>query len=75
LHQGGQAALPIPWQFLPLQDYVDLAGFLVTMTSVSQTWTYVGFRSVSGQAESSDHHAQRWLPAVQSKLIQVRDWH
>jgi hypothetical protein len=69
-----QLPLPIPWQFLPLQDCVDLAAFLVTMTSVSQTWTYVGVRGVGGQAEVATITRNGGFRPIRSKLIQVRDW-
>src|SRR5436309_1469243 len=40
-------SLPIPYQFLPLQDCVDLSMFLVRMTAAIQTWT-VAVRGVGG---------------------------
>ena len=44
---GEQLALPIPYQFLPLQDCIDMATFLVSMTSEVQTWM-VSVRGVGG---------------------------
>ena len=32
-------AMPIPYQFLPLQDSVDLAIFLIKTTATLQRWT------------------------------------
>jgi hypothetical protein len=37
----------VPWQFLPLQDCVDLAIFLIRMTMRMQKWT-IGIRGVGG---------------------------
>lgn len=42
-----RSATPIPWQFLPLQDCVDLAIFLVRTTIAYQRFT-VGVRGVGG---------------------------
>ncbi|HTB93139.1 MAG TPA: hypothetical protein VK728_09935 [Candidatus Sulfotelmatobacter sp.] len=41
---------PIPWQFLPLQDCVDLAMFLVRTTIAYQRFT-VGIRGVGGATD------------------------
>jgi hypothetical protein len=41
---------PIPWQFLPLQDCVDLAMFLVKTTIAYQRFT-VGIRGVGGATD------------------------
>ncbi|MGD0731786.1 MAG: hypothetical protein ABR956_11015 [Terracidiphilus sp.] len=43
-------ALPIPWQFLPLQDCVDLTIFLVRSTILLQQWV-VGLRGVGGAVD------------------------
>src|SRR6202011_2667734 len=42
--------LPIPWQFLPLQDCVDLSIFLVRSTIELQKWT-IGIRGVGGAVD------------------------
>ena len=42
--------LPIPYQFLPLQDCVDLSIFLVRTTIELQRWM-VGIRGVGGAVE------------------------
>jgi hypothetical protein len=41
---------PIPWQFLPLQDCVDLAMFLIKTTIAYQRFT-VGIRGVGGATD------------------------
>jgi hypothetical protein len=43
-------AAPIPWQFLPLQDCVDLAMFLVKTTIAYQRFT-LGIRGVGGATD------------------------
>lgn len=42
-----ELSVPIPYQFLPLQDCVDLSLFLVRATMIIQTWT-IGVRGVGG---------------------------
>ncbi len=46
----GELTTPIPYQFLPLQDCVDLSIFLVRTTMKLQTWT-VGLRGVGGAVD------------------------
>jgi hypothetical protein len=43
----GTLSTPVPYQFLPLQDCVDLSIFLLRTTIRLQTWT-VGIRGVGG---------------------------
>src|SRR3712207_8876928 len=43
-------AMPIPYQFLPLQDCVDLSIFLIKTTATLQGWT-TGTRGVGGAIE------------------------
>jgi hypothetical protein len=45
-----KVAAPIPWQFLPLQDSVDLAMFLIRTTISYQRFT-VGIRGVGGATD------------------------
>ena len=45
-----KVAAPIPWQFLPLQDSVDLAMFLIRATISYQRFT-VGIRGVGGATD------------------------
>jgi len=47
---GTQLALPIPYQFLPLQDCINMATFLVMTTSVILDWV-VGIRGVGGEID------------------------
>ena len=46
----GKVGAPIPWQFLPLQDSVDLAMFLIKTTIAYQRFT-VGIRGVGGATD------------------------
>lgn len=47
---GQQLGLPIPYQFLPLQDCIDMASFLVSMTSEIQNWM-ISIRGVGGAVD------------------------
>lgn len=64
----------IPYRFLPLQDCVDLATFLVTMTAVVQSWT-VGGRSVGGPVDVATITRTQGFQAIRQKQIEVRGWH
>jgi hypothetical protein len=46
----GRLGIAIPWQFLPLQDCVDLSIFLVRTTITLQKWI-VGVRGVGGAVD------------------------
>jgi hypothetical protein len=46
----GRLGIPVPWQFLPLQDCVDLSIFLVRTTITLQKWV-VGVRGVGGAVD------------------------
>jgi hypothetical protein len=46
----GKLGIAIPWQFLPLQDCVDLSIFLVRATITLQKWI-VGVRGVGGAVD------------------------
>jgi hypothetical protein len=67
--------LSFPYQFLPLQDCVDLATFLVTMTSAVQSWTLVGSRGVGGAVDVATITRSQGFQAVKQKRIEVREWH
>jgi hypothetical protein len=69
---GANLGLPIPYQFLPLQDCVDLSTFLVTMTSAVQTWT-VGVRGVGGAVDVATITRTEGFRGVKQKRIEVRD--
>lgn len=66
--------LPIPYQFFALQDCVDFATFLVTMTSTVQAWTMVGNHGVGGAVDVATITRIRGFEAVQQKQINVRTW-
>lgn len=61
-------ALPIPWQFLPLQDCVDLSIFLVRSTIELQKWI-VGIRGVGGAVDVATITRTEGFKEVQVKQI------
>jgi hypothetical protein len=61
-------AMPIPYQFLPLQDSVDLALFLVKTTATLQGWT-TGMRGVGGAVDVATITRTDGFRAVQEKQI------
>jgi hypothetical protein len=67
---GAQLSLPIPYQFLPLQDCVDLSVFLVTMTSEVQGWT-TGLRGVGGEVDVATITRMEGFRPIRQKKIQV----
>jgi hypothetical protein len=60
--------LPIPWQFLPLQDCVDLSIFLVRLTIELQKWI-VGIRGVGGAVDVATITRVDGFKEVQVKQI------
>lgn len=71
---SSQLGLRIPWQFLPLQDCVDLAAFLVTMTSATQAWTQTGVRGVGGTTDVATITRNQGFQAIKQKQIEVKSW-
>jgi hypothetical protein len=63
--------LPIPWQFLPLQDCVDLSIFLVRATITMQKWL-VDVRGVGGAVDVATVTRTQGFKVVQQK--QVAGW-
>jgi hypothetical protein len=61
-------ATPIPWQFLPLQDCVDLAIFLVRTTIAYQRFT-VGVRGVGGAIDVATITRTGGFSEIQAKQI------
>jgi hypothetical protein len=61
-------SLKIPYQFLPLQDCVDLATFLVKMTATVFTWT-VGSQGVGGEIDVATITRADGFRAVHQKSI------
>jgi hypothetical protein len=61
-------AMPIPYQFLPLQDCVDLAIFLIKTTATLQRWT-TGVRGVGGAIDVATITRTDGFRAVQHKQI------
>ena len=66
-----QLSVPIPWQFLPLQDGVDLCTFIVTTTSIIQNWT-VDIRGVGGEIDVAVIDRVDGLRVVNQK--QIHSW-
>lgn len=64
----GKLQVPIPWQFLPLQDCVDLAIFLIKATVTLQKWL-VGIRGVGGMVDVATITRTDGFKAVQQKQI------
>jgi hypothetical protein len=67
----GELQLPIPYQFLPLQDCVDMATFLVDMTATVLTWT-PGVQGVGGDVDVATITTTDGFQSVQHKKI--RPW-
>lgn len=65
-----ELGLPIPYQFLPLQDCVDLTTFLVYMTTAVQGWT-VGLRGVGGDVDVATLTRTDGLCPIQQKTIRA----
>ena len=61
-------AMPIPYQFLPLQDCVDLAIFLIKTTATLQRWT-TGVRGVGGAIDVATITRTDGFRAIQEKTI------
>ena len=61
--------VPIPYPFLPLQDCVDLAIFLVKATATIQKWM-VGVRGVGGAIDVATITRTEGFHAVQEKQVE-----
>ncbi len=61
-------AMPIPYQFLPLQDCVDLAIFLIKTTATLQGWA-AGARGVGGAIDVATITRTDGFRAIQEKEI------
>lgn len=68
-----QQALSIPYQFLPLQDCVDLVLFLIQSTATLHKWL-VGIRGVGGAIDVATVTRTQGFRSVQSKTIRGL-WH
>lgn len=67
-HLKGQLSVRIPYQFLPLQDCVDLAIFLIRTTMTIQTWL-VGVRGVGGLIDVATITRTEGFRPIQQKVI------
>ena len=63
-----QLAIPIPYQFLPLQDCVDLSTFLIRTTITLQQWQ-IGVRGVGGAIDVATITQTDGFQPVQQKKI------
>jgi len=61
--------VPVPYQFLPLQDCVDLSIFLIRATITLQAWT-LGIRGVGGHIDVATITKSEGFKSVQQKTIQ-----
>jgi hypothetical protein len=64
--------LPIPYQFLPLQDCVDLSEFMVSMTTTVQTWMF-GVRGVGGDVDVATITRTEGLQPIRQKKVRLWD--
>ena len=67
-HLERSLSCPIPYQFLPLQDCVDLSIFLIRTTTELQNWT-IGIRGVGGAIDVATITRTEGLKPVQQKTI------
>lgn len=67
-HLEGQLSLPIPYQFLPLQDCVHLSIFLIRTTMEIQKWI-VGVRGVGGAIDVATITRTDGFTPIQQKTI------
>jgi hypothetical protein len=65
-------SLQIPYQFLPLQDCVDLSVAIISMTIQIQSWMF-GIRGVGGEIDVATISREDGLKHVYQKVIKVRD--
>jgi hypothetical protein len=64
----GQLSVPIPYQFLPLQDCVDMAIFLVKTTRTIQNWI-VGVRGIGGAIDVATITRTEGFEPIQQKAV------
>ena len=64
--------LPIPYQFLPLQDCVDLSRYIVKLTATVQTWI-VGVRGVGGAIDVATITRTDGFRALERKVLSAGD--
>lgn len=67
-HLTGKLQAPIPFAFLPLQDCVDVAVFLIRTTITIQNWT-IGVRGVGGAIDLATITRTEGFTAIQQKSI------
>jgi len=67
-HLLNQLQVPVPFAFLPLQDCVDLAIFLIRTTIIMQHWV-IGIRGVGGAIDVAIITQAKGFEEVQRKQI------
>jgi len=67
-HFTNTLGVPIPYQFLPLQDCVDLSVFLIRITMGIQYW-FMGLRGVGGEIDVATIKRIEGLEAIKEKKI------
>lgn len=65
-----EVGAPIPFQFLPLQDCVDLSVFLIRTTINLQTWQ-VGIRGVGGAIDVATITQTHGFKPLKQKIVKV----
>jgi hypothetical protein len=64
--------LPIPYQFLSLQDCVDLAAAMISITTLVQSWMF-GIRGVGGAIDVATITREDGLRHIRQKAVEVYD--
>lgn len=72
-HLEGKLSAQIPYQFLPLQDCVNLSIFLIRTTMEMQTWM-VGIRGVGGAIDvATITRTEGFVPIQQKQIVGQRN--
>jgi hypothetical protein len=72
-HLQSQLQAPVPFAFLPLQDCVDLAIFLIRTTIIMQHWI-VGVRGVGGAVDVAVITRTEGFTEIQRKKITGKEY-
>lgn len=70
---AGKLSSPVPYQFLSLQDCVDLSIFLIKSTIRFQSWL-TGVRGVGGVIDVATITRERGFVAIQKKEVQADEY-
>ena len=69
-HWNQEMALPIPFQFLPLQDCVNLSAAMISMTTEIQSWMF-GIRGVGGEIDVATITREEGLQHIKQKTVRI----